>query len=547
MITQGQMMLETAQNIIKRTAKLLGLSEDISKRLIEPEQYHEFNFPVLMDSEKVRLFKGWRIQHNSALGPYKGGIRFHPETVREEVQALATLMTIKCAVAGLPYGGSKGGVVVDPKTLSKTELERLSRAYAKQIAPIIGPYVDVPAPDVNTNPLIMSYMIEEYLKKVKSQKSKVKSESKKLKVDKNEESYYLSTFTGKPVGKGGTLGRTEATGRGGVIILKALLEKIFNQDDSTKILSRLNSSPDKTVGVVKQKVSKNFVSPSSNNLTIAVQGFGNVGYYFAKIAQEEGFKVVAVSDSKGGIIKLNNQFLINLISKKYPNPNHPIGKLDIGNYLGQLGQLDQLEIRNSYLPLDIPLIQKCKNEKGSLTGCYCAGGVCDARGGQLISNEELLELPVDILVPAALENVINRGNMEKIRAKIIVEMANGPITQEAYDYLTTKGVIIIPDVLANSGGVTVSYLEWYQNIHNVSWSEEKVNKKLEQMMKGAFEEVWKIAISNQRLAISRKQSAIGSRQLAVGSWQSAVGSWQPLDLKRAAFIFAITRIVQKYK
>ena len=533
MITQGQMMLETAQNIIKRTAKLLGLSEDISKRLIEPEQYHEFNFPVLMDSEKVRLFKGWRIQHNSALGPYKGGIRFHPETVREEVQALATLMTIKCAVAGLPYGGSKGGVVVDPKTLSKTELERLSRAYAKQIAPIIGPYVDVPAPDVNTNPLIMSYMIEEYLKKVKSQKSKVKSESKKLKVDKNEESSYLSTFTGKPVGKGGTLGRTEATGRGGVIILKALLEKIFNQDDSTKILSRLNSSPDKTVGVVKQKVSKNFVSPSSNNLTIAVQGFGNVGYYFAKIAQEEGFKVVAVSDSKGGIIKLNNQFLINLISKKYPNPNHPIGKLDIGNYLGQLGQLDQLEIRNSYLPLDIPLIQKCKNEKGSLTGCYCAGGVCDARGGQLISNEELLELPVDILVPAALENVINRGNMEKIRAKIIVEMANGPITQEAYDYLTTKGVIIIPDVLANSGGVTVSYLEWYQNIHNVSWSEEKVNKKLEQMMKGAFEEVWKIAISNQRLAISKKQLAVGSRQ--------------PLDLKQAAFIFAITRIVQKYK
>ena len=524
MITQGQMMLETAQNIIKRTAKLLGLSEDISKRLIEPEQYHEFNFPVLMDSEKVRLFKGWRIQHNSALGPYKGGIRFHPETVREEVQALATLMTIKCAVAGLPYGGSKGGVVVDPKTLSKTELERLSRAYAKQIAPIIGPYVDVPAPDVNTNPLIMSYMIEEYLKKVKSQKSKVKSESKKLKVDKNEESYYLSTFTGKPVGKGGTLGRTEATGRGGVIILKALLEKIFNQDDSTKILSRLNSSPDKTVGVVKQKVSKNFVSPSSNNLTIAVQGFGNVGYYFAKIAQEEGFKVVAVSDSKGGIIKLNNQFLINLISKKYPNPNHPIGKLDIGNYLGQLGQLDQLEIRNSYLPLDIPLIQKCKNEKGSLTGCYCAGGVCDARGGQLISNEELLELPVDILVPAALENVINRGNMEKIRAKIIVEMANGPITQEAYDYLTTKGVIIIPDVLANSGGVTVSYLEWYQNIHNVSWSEEKVNKKLEQMMKVAFGEIWKIAVS--------------SRQLAVGSWQ-------PLDLKRAAFIFAIKSIVNK--
>lgn len=476
-INQGQKMLETAQNIIIKTAKLLSLSSETINRLIEPEQLHEFNFPVLMDSGKTRLFKGWRIQHNSTLGPYKGGIRFHLETVREEVQALATLMTIKCAVAGLPYGGGKGGVAVDPKTLSKSELERLSRAYAKQIAPIIGPYVDVPAPDMNTNPQIMSYMMEElysHYKDYKSYKNYTKNE-------------ILATFTGKPVGQGGTLGRTEATGRGGVIILKALLNKIFNQDGSTKILSRLNSSPDGVVGVVKQKVSKNFVSPSFNDLTIAVQGFGNVGYYFAKIAQEQQFKIMALSDSRGAVYVKNG--------------------------------------------LDVEQTLKCKKEKGSVAGCYCRGSVCDIRFGKTITNEELLELPVDILVPAALENVINKGNMGKIRAKIIVEMANGPITQEAYDFLTKQGVIIIPDVLANSGGVTVSYLEWYQNIHNVSWSEEKVNKKLEQMMGKAFKEIWEIAV--------------GSRQWAMGSKQLAVGSGQLLDLKQAAFTVAMGRIIKK--
>jgi len=440
-------MLETAQNIIKKTTKLLGLSDETTKRLVEPEQYHEFNFSVLMDSCEMKLFKGWRIQHNSLLGPYKGGIRFHPETVREEVQALATLMTIKCAVAGLPYGGGKGGLAVDPKTLSKTELERLARAYAKQIAPIIGPYVDVPAPDVNTNPQIMEWMAETYVSEIKNQKSKIKN---------NE---ILATFTGKPVGKGGTLGRTEATGRGGVIILQALLEKLNNQ------LSMTNE----------------------NSLTVAVQGFGNVGYYFAKIAQEKQFKIVALSDSRGAIYVKDG--------------------------------------------LNVVQTLKCKKEKGSVAGCYCRGSVCDIRFGKTITNEELLELPVDILVPAALENVINIDNMKKIKAKVIVEMANGPITQEAYDYLTKQGVIIIPDVLANSGGVTVSYLEWYQNIQSVSWSEEKVNKKLEQMMGKAFQEIWGIAISNQQLAISKKQSAVGSKQL--------------LDLKQAAFIFAIKSIVKK--
>jgi glutamate dehydrogenase/leucine dehydrogenase len=448
MENEGKKMLESAQALIKETAKNLGFDEEIIKRLIEPEMICEFSFPVKMDDGQIKVFKGWRIQHNSALGPYKGGIRFHPQTSREEVQALATLMTIKCAVAGLPYGGAKGGVLVDPKKLSSAELERLSREYVKKIAHFIGEDTDVPAPDVNTNSQIMAWMIDEY-QKIKGYQSK-------------------ATFTGKPVAMGGSLGRTEATGRGGVIVLKVLLSELV-KDGSTKILSRLNSS----LTLLKQKVSKNFVSPSFNNqklksnneITIAVQGFGNVGYYFAKIASEAGFKVVAVSDSKGGIIK-------------------PKG--------------ENLEA------LDIPLVMECKKEKGTLAGCYCAGGVCDTKGGKTITNEELLELPVDILVPAALENVINEKNMKNIKAKIIIEMANGPVTEEAYEYLSKKGVIIVPDVLANSGGVTVSYLEWAQNKAGYYWSEEEVNSKLEVMMKKAFETIWKKSIEKK---IPLKQAA----------------------------------------
>ena len=448
MENEGKKMLESAQALIKETARNLGFDEEIIKRLIEPEMICEFSFPVKMDDGQIKVFKGWRIQHNSALGPYKGGIRFHPQTSREEVQALATLMTIKCAVAGLPYGGAKGGVLVDPKKLSSAELERLSREYVKKIAHFIGEDTDVPAPDVNTNSQIMAWMIDEY-QKIKGYQSK-------------------ATFTGKPVAMGGSLGRTEATGRGGVIVLKVLLSELV-KDGSTKILSRLNSS----LTLLKQKVSKNFVSPSFNNqklksnneITIAVQGFGNVGYYFAKIASEAGFKVVVVSDSKGGIIK-------------------PKG--------------ENLEA------LDIPLVMECKKEKGTLAGCYCAGGVCDTKGGKTITNEELLELPVDILVPAALENVINEKNMKNIKAKIIIEMANGPVTEEVYEYLSKKGVIIVPDVLANSGGVTVSYLEWAQNKAGYYWSEEEVNSKLEVMMKKAFETIWKKSIEKK---IPLKQAA----------------------------------------
>ena len=435
MENQGKKMLEWAKNLIRKTAEKMGLKEEVIERLIEPEMVLEFSIPLKLEGgRRLKIVKGWRVQHNSALGPYKGGIRFHPQTTKEEVMALATLMTIKCAVAGLPYGGGKGGVAIDPKTLSEFELEQLSRKYVKKIAYFIGEDIDIPAPDVNTNSQVMAWMIDEY-QKIKGKKSP-------------------GTFTGKPVSMGGSLGRTDATGRGGVIILKALLEKL------------------------KIKTSQ---------LTIAVQGFGNVGYYFAKIAAEEGFKVVAVSDSKGGILKLNPKSEARN-SKQYQT--------------------------SYFLPLNIPLVMECKKQKGTLAGCYCVAGVCDIEGGRTITNEELLALPVDILVPAALENVINEENMKNIKAKIIVEMANGPVTEEAYEHLTKKGVIIVPDVLANAGGVTVSYLEWVQNKAGYYWSEEEVNEKLKVIMKRAFEVIWKKSVEKK------------------------------IPLKQAAFEVAIERIVE---
>lgn len=463
-MNQGKKMLESAQALIKKTAETLKIDEELIKRLIEPEMVYEFSFPVMMDNGNAKVFKGWRIQHNSALGPYKGGIRFHPNVSREEVQALATLMTIKCAVAGLPFGGGKGGVVVDPKSLSKTELERLSRGYVKRITPFIGEDIDVPAPDVNTNPQIMAWMIDEYQKAI-GKKSP-------------------ATFTGKPVELGGSLGRTEATGRGGVIVLKTLLNKLTSKSEilNSKQITNSNDSN------FKQKSSEDsdleFKAPKlefSQPLTVAVQGFGNVGYYFAKFAEEAGFKVVAVSDSKGGV----------------------------------------------YIPdgLSVETTMNCKKEKGMVAGCYCKGKVCDVKFGRTISNDELLELPVDILVPAALENVISEKNMKKIKAKIIVEMANGPLTEEAYRYLTEKGVVIVPDVLANSGGVVVSYLEWVQGKAGYWWSEEEVNKKLEEMMKRAFEAIWERAVKKDTKATDKKQMP-------------------KIDLKQAAYQIAIEKIVK---
>jgi len=407
MINTQNEMLKTAQELIEKTGQKLNLTPEEIDFIIQPDRIIEVKVPIKMDNGIIKTFVGFRSQHNNVLGPYKGGIRFHQNVSREEVIALSTLMTLKCAANNLPFGGSKGGVIVNPKELNETELENLSRSYAKAIAPFIGEDVDVPAPDVNTDGKIMMWMLDEYEKTI----------------DKKSP----ATFTGKPVEFGGSLGRTEATGRGGVIVMENLLRKL-----------------------------------NKNYQTIAVQGFGNVGYYFAQIAYEEGYKIVALSDSKGGIY-----------NEKGLNPEE---------------------------------VMKIKEETGS---------VINYKDGKVTSNEELLELPVDILVPAALENVITKDNASQIQAKVIIEMANGPITEEAYPILEGKGIISAPDILANGGGVTVSYFEWLQNKHNEHWTEEEVNQKLEEQQTIAFSEIYQI-----------------SQEFKT-------------DLKEAAFISALKKIVKK--
>ncbi len=373
----------------------------------EPERIIKVNLPLRRDDGRLEVCEGYRVQHNNFLGPYKGGIRYYPEVDEDEVKTLALLMTLKCSLVGLPLGGGKGGIKVDPKKLSEKELERLSREYVRKIYDFIGPEKDVPAPDVNTNAKIMDWMVDEYLKLAKKDKQR-----KDLKIN-----YLKATFTGKSVENGGSKGREEATGRGGVIILEEIIKKL--------------------------KIKK--------SLRVAIQGFGNVGYHFAKVLYEsnkELFKIVALSDSKGGIY-----------SEEGFNPE---------------------------------LVMECKKERGMISGCYCVGDVCDSRLGKDITNEQLLELDVDVLVLAAIEDVIHKDNAKKVKAKIIIEMANRPITSEADEILNKKGVLIVPDILANSGGVIVSYFEMVQNIKNQIWSEKKVFDNLRKHLIEAFNEVWRM-------------------------------------------------------
>ncbi len=372
---------ESTKTFVGRAGKLLKLPLRVLERLEEPERLVTVRFPVRMDDGRECLFRGFRSQHNSARGPYKGGIRFSPAVNESEVKALSSWMTWKCAVADIPFGGGKGGVIVDVKKLSKGELERLSRAYVRAIAPVIGPTKDVPAPDMNTTPEIMDWVADEYSKIV----------GKKT----------LATFTGKNIKNGGSQGRTEATGFGGVIILKALARR-------------------------------ELLAPGQTS--VAAQGLGNVGHYFARFAAEAGFKVVAMSDSRGAIYDKNG--------------------------------------------LNVSAVLNYKKENGSLKG-YPA---------EEITNEALLALPVDVLVPAAMEDVITEANVSKVKARYIIEMANGPITPEADSALKKKKIFIVPDILANSAGVTGSYFEWYQNMHKERWTKDKVLKKLEQKILIAFAE-----------------------------------------------------------
>ena len=356
-------------------------------KLKEPDQVFETELSVKMDDGKTKKFQAFRSEHNNARGPYKGGIRFHHDVNRDEVKALSTWMTWKCAVTGIPYGGGKGGVVVNPRELSVGELERLSRAYSRWLSDKIGPWVDVPAPDVNTTGQIMAWMVDEYQQAL----------AEKGLIQENP----WGTFTGKPLELGGSEGREEATGLGGVFVLD-------------KLVVELGLKPKQT--------------------TIAIQGFGNVGYWFAKHAADRGYQVVTVSDSKGGTY-----------------------------------------------------VEGGMNPEKALAHKRKTGTVSDF--GKKISNEELLELEVDILVPAALENVIHEGNAANIKAKAIIEMGNGPVTPEADPILTKNGVVIIPDILANAGGVTVSYFEWVQNVQVFSWDEARVNEQLEKYMLRAYQAV----------------------------------------------------------
>ncbi|MBI4065559.1 Glu/Leu/Phe/Val dehydrogenase [Candidatus Gottesmanbacteria bacterium] len=412
--------------------------------LKQPQRILNVTIPVHMDDGSLQIFQGYRVQYNNARGPYKGGIRFHPQVDLNEVKALAFWMTIKAAVVDIPFGGGKGGVIVDPKKLSEKELEALSRGYARAIADSIGPDRDVPAPDVNTNGMIMGWMTDEY----------VRVQSSKFKVQSKEIGKLKATFTGKSIKDGGSEGREEATGLGGLYVLRAVLAKMRQATRDKK----------------------------QEKLTAAVMGFGNVGYNMTKFLVEAGIKVVAVSDSHGAI----------------------------------------------YVPdgVNPQLTLECKRKNGYLAGCYCSGSVCDLSKGRPISNDALLELPVDILVPAALENVITKENASKIQAKVVLEMANGPTTPEADAILFKKGVTVIPDILSNSGGVTVSAFEWMQNLKNEHWTKEQVNKKLKNKMERATSSVWDAAQTHKT----------DLRDAPAGT-----------SLRTAAFVVALKRVLHEMK
>ena len=379
---------EIAQKQIKSACDKLNADPAVYEILKNPMRVLEVSFPVKLDDGTVKTFVGYRSQHNNAVGPFKGGLRFHPGVTRDEVKALSTWMTFKCSVAGIPYGGGKGGMAIDPKDYSKAELERISKGFATAISPIIGEKVDIPAPDVNTNGQIMSWMVEAY--------EKVAGKSTK------------GVFTGKPLEFGGSLARTEATGYGVHLTAK-------------KALAKLNMD-------VK-------------GATYAVQGFGNVGFYTAYYAHKDGAKIIAFSNSHVAIYNENG--------------------------------------------IDMEAVIKDFEENGRI--------LTNKDYGKDITNAELLELEVDVLAPCALENQITSENADRIKAKVITEGANGPTTPEADEILFKKGIVVIPDILANSGGVVVSYFEWVQNLQSYYWSFEEVQQKEDALLSTAFEDVWALA------------------------------------------------------
>ena len=390
-------------------AERLHLEPWIAEKIKYPRREFVVRFPLRYDDGRVELLTGYRVQHNTLRGPCKGGIRYHPNVDLDEVRALSGWMTWKCAVVDIPYGGAKGGVQCDPSKMSQSEIERLTRRYTWEISPVIGPDQDIPAPDVNTNPQVMAWIVDTY--------SVIKGYT------------CNSVVTGKPLEIGGSLGRLKATSRGVVYALQ----------EAGKVLGLDLSSS-----------------------TAVIQGFGNVGYHAAELLAEIGVKIIAVSDVSGGIVNRNG--------------------------------LDTAKI---------------------LAHCKSTGSVVDFPEAENITNSELLELACDVLVPAALEGQITLKNADRIQTKVIVEGANGPTTPFADDILYEKGILVLPDILANAGGVTVSYFEWVQNIQKLFWTEDDVNNQLHRIMKRAFHEVNDIAAKekvNMRtaaymLAVSRVAAA----------------------------------------
>lgn len=402
-------VLKSTQTVIHRALEKLGYPEEVYELLKEPLRMLTVKIPVRMDDGSTKIFTGYRAQHNDAVGPTKGGIRFHPDITEIEVKALSIWMSLKCGIVDLPYGGGKGGIVCEPREMSFRELEGLSRGYVRAISQIVGPTKDIPAPDVFTNSQIMAWMMDEY--------------------SRMDEFNSPGFITGKPIVLGGSHGRESATAKGVTICIHEAVKKKGIEIKGAKVV---------------------------------VQGFGNAGSYLSKFMHEEGAKVIGISDAYGALYDPNG--------------------LDI-DYL--------LDRRDSF---------------GTVTKLF----------NQTISNKELLELECDILVPAAIENQITEENAGNIRAKIIVEAANGPTTLEATKILTDRGVLLVPDLLASAGGVTVSYFEWVQNNQGYYWSEEEVAEKLEKVMIKAFNHIYETA-HNRHVDMRLAAYMVGVRKMAEAS------------------------------
>lgn len=381
---------------LDHAAQHLDIAKETLERLHQAKAILTVSVPVRMDDGSLKIFQGYRVRHSDLLGPGKGGLRYHPEVDLDEVKALAFWMSCKCAIMDLPYGGAKGGITVDPKSLSLMELERLSRNFIRAMADFIGPDIDIPAPDVYTNERIIGWMMDEYSTLMRQRTPAV--------------------ITGKPLALGGSAGRSGATGRGAYFCLRELARE---RDWTPK------------------------------EITVAIHGFGNAGQAIAHLLHEEGYRIIAVSDSGGGILDRDG--------------------------------------------LDIPRVIEAKNNGDKLESVYCTRSVCDDCEVDTISNEELLELEVDVLVPAALDDVIDADNAGSVQASVILELANGPTTLEADEILEDRDISVIPDVLANAGGVVVSYFEWLQNRSGDYWSEDEVDSRLEKRMVNQWQRVRRLA------------------------------------------------------